>query len=140
MACRIRGKVDVGEKSVVAVALVNSGFEADGPDIVIPIELARELGLWPPRGSLTALLDTGGGEVATPYYPSAGTLRILLEDRETKPITVNLIVNPHVDEVLLSDYVAGELGIMLLDIRDGLSRLRDDHPGKTRRSVARGVA
>ena len=30
---------------------------------------------------------------------------------------MNLIVNPYLDEVAISDYVASELGIVLLDIK-----------------------
>jgi len=30
------------------IALVNSGYEAETPQLLIPINLAREFGLWPP--------------------------------------------------------------------------------------------
>jgi len=48
----------------------------------------------------------------------------------------NVIVNPHVHEVLLSDYVAGMLVIILLDLKRGLWRLNDGPPNKIRRQLS----
>ncbi len=137
MACRVRVEIKRGDRRVEAVALVNSGFETDEPDIVIPVNVARNLGLWPPSGSDVAMLDTGGGETVNPYYRECANLRLLLEDREAPVVRVNVIVNPYVDEVVISDYVSSVLGIVLLDLREGLWRLRDDPPGTVRRSARR---
>jgi len=49
MACRVRVRLIKGDKAVQTSALVNSDFETDAPDIVIPVELAKRLSLWPPR-------------------------------------------------------------------------------------------
>ncbi|PCN50713.1 hypothetical protein B6U99_03175 [Candidatus Geothermarchaeota archaeon ex4572_27] len=94
--------------------------------------MARELGLWPPSGCDTAVLDTGGGEVSSPYYRGCAGFILPLDDREPKKVRVNVIVNPHVDEVAVSDYVASELGIILLDFKRGEWRIRDDPPDKVR--------
>ena len=48
MAVRVRLRVEVGGRVREVVALVNSGYEADTPQLMIPARLARELGLWPP--------------------------------------------------------------------------------------------
>jgi len=135
MVCRVKVRIRVGQLVEETSALVNSGFESDAADIVIPIDLAKKLGLWPPKGSDTALLDTGGGEVSSPYYRECADLILLLDDREPKEVRVNIIVNPYVDEVALSDYVASELGIILLDLKRGEWRLKDDPPDKVRRGV-----
>ncbi len=132
MVCRVKVKINVKDKIVKIKALVNSGFESDAPDIAIPVGLARKLNLWPPQTRSTAVLDTGGGEVVSPYYENCGELELILEDRENKRIKVNIIVNPHIDEVALSDYVASEFGIILLDLKKGLWRLKDDPPDKVR--------
>ena len=132
MVCRVKVRVRVKDKVVETKALVNSGFEADAPDIVIPTNIAKQLSLWPPQTNTTAILDTGGGEVVNPYYENCGILELVLDDRENIRIKVNIIVNPHVDEIALSDYVSSLLGIMLLDIKKGLWRLKDDSPGKVR--------
>jgi len=41
---------------------------------------------------------------------------------EGRRLVVNVVVNPYIDEVLLSDYVAGELCIIILDAKRGLWR------------------
>ena len=135
MACRVKVRVRVGGLVVEEAALLNSGFESDEPDIVVPVEVAKLLGLWPPRSASTAILETGGGETANPYYRACAELELVLEDRESRKLRVNVIVNPHVDEVVVSDYVAGELGIVLLDFKRGLWRLNDDPPLKVRKSL-----
>jgi len=132
MVCRVKVRVRVKDKVVENRALVNSGFEADAPDIVIPTNIARQLNLWPPRTNITAILDTGGGEVVNPYYENCGILELILDDRENIRIKVNIIVNPHIDEIALSDYVSSLLGIVLLDIKKGLWKLKDDPTEKVR--------
>jgi hypothetical protein len=46
-------------------------------------------------------LETGGGEVTLPYYTSHATLELILPDRRSKIVNVNIIVSPYVDEVIL---------------------------------------
>jgi len=137
MACRVKVKLRRGNRVIETIALLNSGFESDAPDIVVPINIAEKLSLWPPRNSSTVVLETGGGDTTNPYYHQCVELELVLDDREPKKLLVNVIVNPYVDEVALSDYVAGELGIVLLDFKEGLWRLRDDPSDKVRRSAER---
>ncbi|RLF24993.1 MAG: hypothetical protein DRM97_02675 [Thermoprotei archaeon] len=137
MACRVKIKLKRGDKIIETIALLNSGFESDEPDIIVPTSIAEELDLWPPRPSSTIVLETGGGETANPYYPDSAELELVLEDREPKKLRVNIIVNPYVDEVALSDYVISQLGIVLLDFKEGIWRLKDDPPDKMRRSEQR---
>jgi hypothetical protein len=132
VACRVRVRLRVGDRVFEGRALLNSGFETDAPDIVIPVDVAKELGLWPPKTATIALLETGGGEVSLPCYTSHGILELVLPGRSSKAVNVNIIVNPHVDEIVISDYVASELGIILLDFKKGLWRLTDDPPQTVR--------
>lgn len=135
MAGRVKVRLKRSNTIIETSALLSSGFETDAPDIVIPVELAKRLNLWPPRDySTSTILDTGGGEVSTPYYESALELELVLDDRESKKILVNVIVNPHIHEVIVSDYVASLLGIVLLDFKRGLWRLIDDPLDKVRMS------
>lgn len=46
MAVRVRLRLRTGAGEVLSAALVNSGFEADTPQLVVPIALARRLDLW----------------------------------------------------------------------------------------------
>jgi len=66
--------------------------------------------------------------------PLSGTLELVLPDRKSKVVNVNVIVNPYIDEVAISDYVASELELMLLDFKKGLWRLADDPPQTLRKS------
>ena len=50
MAVRVRLRIRArhGGGEVETSALVNSGYEADSPQLLIPRPLAARLGLWPP--------------------------------------------------------------------------------------------
>ncbi len=62
LAVRVRLRVRKGSLARDFVALVNSGYEADTPQLLIPTNLARELGLWPPPlGAAEAIFGTAGG-------------------------------------------------------------------------------
>ena len=135
MACRVRVRLSRGSRSLETSALVNTGFESDEPDVVVPVEVARLLGLWPPPSDVELVeLGTGGGDLAAPYYRAAARLELLAEG-VSKGLEVNIIVDPYVDEVLLSDLVAGELGIVLLDVKRGVWKLREDPASVERRSA-----
>ena len=81
-----------------------------------------------------AIIDTGG-EISTPYYESIVELELILPDKKTKKEIVKVIINPHIHEVLLSDYVSSILGIILLNIKKGLWRLSDDPIDTIRKST-----
>ncbi len=135
MVCRVLIKLVKDDKEVKTKALLNSGFEANTPDIAIPINIAKQLDLWPPReDAKPAIIETGGGETSAIYYEEVVKLYLILGDREPKVVDVNVIVNPHIREVLISDYVASQLGVILLDFKKGYWRLSDDPPNKIRSS------
>jgi hypothetical protein len=66
MPVRLRIEVrrrDLNE-GVMLTALVNTGFTSEEPDILMPSNVAKTLGLWPqPDGSLSIIFTTAGGEV-----------------------------------------------------------------------------
>jgi len=117
MAVRVKIRLKAGSREVVPSALVNTGFESPAPDVAVPTAVAKALGLWPPARARLVSADTGGGEVEMVYIEAGAELE--LEDRR---LVVNVLVNPYIDEVLLSDYVAGELCIIILDAKRGLWR------------------
>ena len=45
MACRVRVRLRRDDRTIETSAILNSGFETDSPDIIIPVELAKRLGL-----------------------------------------------------------------------------------------------
>jgi len=101
VVCRVKVRLKVKDRVFEGEALLNSGFEADTPDIIVPVHIARDLKLWPPSTEAVVTLETGGGEVTLPYYTSHATLELMLPDRRSKIVNVNIIVSPYVDEVIL---------------------------------------
>lgn len=124
MALRIKIKLKYKEKELTTIALVNSGFITETPDIAIPLEIAKKLKIWPLEKGEIIELSTGGGEVEAFMVREAVVLESA--DRPDKRFKVNVIINNYIDEVLLSDYVAGELGIVILDLKKGLWRFSDE--------------
>jgi hypothetical protein len=49
MAVRLKLKIRVSGYTAEEVALLNSGYEAPTPQLLVPISLAAKLGLWPPK-------------------------------------------------------------------------------------------
>jgi hypothetical protein len=122
------------DRRVVLTALVNTGFVSEEPDILIPLNLARELGLWPqPDGSLLLTLSTAGGDVEGYAVPRSVFVRVLTEDRAGGDVLANALINPLADEVLISDALAEELGIQILYPRRGIWKFSDED--KARSSV-----
>lgn len=137
MAVRVRVRLRTKEgREELTVALVNSGFESDRPQILIPISLARRLGLW------DRVLIEGGfqlfGTVAGPtrlyVLPSSLYVSIVEDDVETETVLSDAVISEIEREVLISDYLAGLLGIAVEDFREGLWRLRSDGSNRVRRS------
>ena len=125
---------------VRAVALLNTGYTGSSPEIIVPVGVAERLGLWPPpRGSLEAVYETVAGAHTMVFIESGARLRLLGEEGVLAEATVNLAVSTSETEVLLSDYVISELGIVILDALRGHWRLRSDPPDRVRYSHQPGL-
>jgi len=84
MAVRVRLRGEAGGRVREVVALVNSGHEADTPQLMVPIGLARGLGLWPPPpDAREELFDTAGGPVRVWVVRGAAAVRAVAEDAES---------------------------------------------------------
>lgn len=78
MAVRLRIRIRVRNKAVEEVALLNSGFEAPTPQLLIPLSTARTLGLWPPTEDAREVrVDTAGGPLNVWFYPRIATVKII---------------------------------------------------------------
>jgi hypothetical protein len=53
------------------------------------------------------------------------------------PVTSDLVVSPFEEEILISDKLAGRLGIVVYDFAEGIWRLRTDPETVRRRSEER---
>jgi hypothetical protein len=134
LAVRLKLRVSVGSRSVEAAALLNSGYEAPSPHLLIPIGMARQLGLWPPEGALEAEFDTAGGVLKAWLYPRTGKVKIITDGEESREVDADIVVSPLADEPLISDALAEELEIAVESFGRGLWRFRWEPKEKTRRS------
>jgi len=124
---RLEIRSRINNKAITAKALVNTGFTGESPDLAIPLQLAKELGLWPPpQNAIVVSLETGGGEVEAYIVPQALIVKVVTEDRSSKEVIANALVNPYIDEVIISDYLAEELGIQILYPRRGIWKFVDE--------------
>ena len=134
MAVRVRLRVRAGSREITTVALVNSGFETEVPQLMIPVALARALGLWPPPPEARfVVLGTAGGPVRKYLIPQALEVSAVEEDREVGPVPCDAIVSPIEEEVLINDKLGGASGIVILDLGTGKWRFKDEE-GVSRRS------
>jgi len=124
-------------RGIEVVALLNSGYEAPTPQLLIPVDIARSLGLWPPERASEVILDTAGGPLRAWYYPRAAEVEVVVEDARSPRVLVDLIVSPIADEPLISDMLAEELGIAVESFGRGLWRFRWESRNKLRESAKR---
>ena len=118
---RIRIESDSG-RSVLTPALINSGYEAEQPELMVPLALAQELGLWGRAVEEYARTPVGIGKVYV--VCKRARVQVVTEDRESAPVDVCVLVSEFEREVLISDYLAGELEIAVEDFAEGLWRFR----------------
>ena len=124
MAVRIRLRLRRGERSLEVVALINSGYEAPTPQLLIPIPLAERLGLHPPEGAVRVSLQTAGGPLIAWCYPRELMVKAIAGDAESKEVLTDIIVSPLAEEPLISDQLADELEIAVEAFGRGLWRFR----------------
>ncbi len=136
LAVRVRLRVRRGSLARSFVALVNSGYEADTPQLLIPPNLARELDLWPPPvGAVEAVFGTAGGPLKVWTIPDAAEVTVVTEDSSSKEIGADLVISHLADEPLISDKLAGALEIAVEDIAEGLWRFGREPKKRLRRSA-----
>lgn len=119
MAVRIKLRVKClkSSKEVVTSALVNSGFEAETPQLLIPRKLALKLNLWPPPEEAYLIeVGTAGGPVRNYLLPEAAEVTIETSDRKVGPVKCDVMISNLEYEVLISDKLGSKLGIVILDL------------------------
>jgi len=132
---RVKIRLASKDKSIETVALANSGYESETPQILIPTELAKNIGLWPPLGNVEETeFETAGGPLKVWIIPGGCKVSILTEDAQSSEIDADVVISPLADEVLLSDKMISELAIVLEDAGRGFWRFRWEQAGKLRKS------
>ncbi|MEM4488491.1 MAG: hypothetical protein QXK88_06820 [Desulfurococcaceae archaeon] len=106
--------------------MVNSGFEAETPQLLVPRPLASTLNLWPPPPEAQLVeVGTAGGPVRNYLVPRALYVYVETGDRRVGPVECDAMISLLEYEVLISDRLGGELGIVILDLR-GKWRFTDE--------------
>ena len=140
MAVRVRLRLERGTRSLEVVALVNSGYEADTPQLMVPISIARELGLWPPPPEAREdIFETAGGPLKVWIVRRAARAYVVAGEAESKRVEVDVVISPLASEPLISDVLAGELEIAVEDFAQGLWRFRWEPKEKLRPSEKRVI-
>jgi hypothetical protein len=136
MGVRVKIKVVIGSKAAETVALVNSGFETEVPQLLVPHKfiLANKLDLDVLEKPTMTEYDTAGGPIIMYAYPEACEINIIEEDRASKNIKADLVISTIEKEVLMSDALTEELEIIIISPRKGLWKFTDDPIDKIRQS------
>ncbi len=135
MVVRVRIRIMRENKVVETITLASSGYEAETPQLLVPVMLAEELGLWPPiPGMEESEFETAGGPLKVWIAPRACKVKVVAEDVEGPEVIADIVVSPVADEVLLSDKLLSKLQIALEDPGEGLWRFRWELKEKVRRS------
>jgi len=136
----VRVKLRIRRENIVkdVVALVSSGYEADTPQLMIPIGLARELRLWPPPlDAREETFDTAGEPLRVWVVRNVATVQVVANGTTPREVRVDLVISPLADEPLISDILAGELEIAVEDFARGLWRFRWEPKEKVKVSERR---
>ncbi len=129
MAVRVKLRIRsrLGGETVETSALVNSGYEADTPQLLVPRALAVRLNLWPPPPEAELVeVGTAGGPVRNFIVRRAVDVWVVTSDRLVGPVVADAMISSVEQEVLISDLLGSELGIVILDLR-GKWRFRDEN-------------
>lgn len=140
MAIRLRLRLEREGKHVDVIALVNSGYETLEPEILVPSQVAEELGLLPslPPGSMVKEYVLADGSITRLIrIPKALRVSVVEEDRAVSNVEASAVVSGRADEVLISDKLTGKLNIVALDFAEGLWCFKDELGKKVRKSYSR---
>jgi hypothetical protein len=88
MAVRIKLKLKskTSGRIMETSALINTGFETENPQILIPVRLAKELLLYPPPYTSNIIeIGTAGGPSKVFLIRNDADIWVITEDREKGP-------------------------------------------------------
>ena len=136
MVVRVRLRIRASSRrETTTPALINTGFEADEPQLVIPLSLAEALGLTSADVSIEDFSTAGGGRVSGYRVEEPLEVELILEDKAPIKALAHITILPGETEAIVSDKLASELGITILDPWKGYWCLRDELGIKQRPSV-----
>lgn len=139
MAIRLKLRIkSLRGSSEDIIALVNSGYEARRPELLIPAELAKRLNLYPvlPAGSeVIEYILADGSRTRLIRVNNAIEVQVITSDRISNPVRCDVVIAENADEALISDKLADALRIVAIAIGEGLWCFRDELGKVIRRSA-----
>ena len=137
MGVRIKLKVkSLDSGAVVDVnSLLNTGFESEDAEVILPLRVAELLGFYPslPKGAVVKTYETAGGLVRMYHVEEGVEIQAITEDKASNPVKCAAVISELEKEVLLSDKTIEDLEIVLERPKRGLWRFRGEQ--KVRKSV-----
>jgi len=121
MGVRVKVRVKYRSASLDLVALVNTGYETDVPEILVPVSVAEKLGLLPklPEGTIVETYKTASGLMRV-YRVGGADASLLAGDVEGRSVETYIVISEYTDEHLMSDQLASQFGIVIEDPAKGL--------------------
>ena len=132
MGVRVKLRLCIKEKCVLLNALVNSGYEAVEPELAIPLNIAKDLGLWPPEEMIIEEAVTAGGSIPVYVVNEKARVELIDEDEVLGTSECVLVINPYIEEPLISDQLIDSLGIIVISFSKGLWKHKNDPSDRVR--------
>jgi hypothetical protein len=98
MGVRVRVSIKYGDAALDLVALVNTGYETDVPEILIPDFVAEKIGIFPrlPDGTIVETYKTAAGLMKA-YRVDGASTALLIEGTEAREVGT-YVVSEYADE------------------------------------------
>jgi predicted aspartyl protease len=114
MGVRVRVRIKYGDASLDLVALVNTGYETDVPEILVPVSVAEKLGIFPRLldGTIVETYKTAAGLMKA-YRVGGASTALLIEGVEAREAGTYVVISEYADEPLMSDQLVSEFGIVV---------------------------
>ena len=127
MGVRVRIRIEFRDRSLMTIALVNTGFEGDVPEVLVPPHIASELGVWPrlPDRTIVETYKSASGLMRV-YRIKGAMVSLISKEKIYEPIETYLVVSEYTDIVLINDQLISKMNIIIEDPAKGLWRIRGE--------------
>ena len=102
MAVRIKIEIIAGQRRIEETALLNSGYEAPSAQLLVPIDTAERLGLWPPvRGHQSGVRNGRRGPESL-ALPKGRQGKGIASDAESRGVDADIVISPLAEELKIA--------------------------------------
>ena len=128
---RVRLRSRSGREKELTV-LVNSGAESDVPLIAVRPEQAEELGIWPTEDFDIVEVGLASGRAYGYVLREPVSIRLIDGCEVLSETETVVVVDPELEEPIITDITIDELGIQVLSFKKGLWKHVKDPPNRVR--------